>query len=132
MSLQKRRSLDFATPKDELVKRSGYQPDPVAAIKEAKALLDAAGQGHGMRTLDFMVRDLNHHKLFGAAIQEMLRGVNIQTNIRTVVESVWFGDVWRNNGGLKSRWLCIVWSHDNNIAAGRGTADWSEGSVWTP
>jgi ABC-type transport system substrate-binding protein len=45
-----------------------------------------------MRTLDFMVRDLNHHKLFGAAIQEMLRGVNIQTNIRTVVESVWFGD----------------------------------------
>jgi ABC-type transport system substrate-binding protein len=83
---------EFATPKDELVKRSGYQDDPAAAIKEAKALLDAAGQGNGMRTLDFMVRDLNHHKLFGAAIQEMLRGVNIQTNIRTVVESVWFGD----------------------------------------
>ena len=68
--------------------------------KEAKALLAAAGQGSGTRTLDFMVRDLNHHKPFGAAIQEMLRTVNIQTNIRTVVESVWFGDAAAGNYDL--------------------------------
>jgi len=83
---------EFATPMDQLGKRLGYQEDPAAAIKEAKALLAAAGQSN-MRPLDVMVRDLNHHKLFGAAIQEILRAVNIQCNLRTAVESVWFGDV---------------------------------------
>ena len=34
---------DFATPKAELVKRIGYQDDPAAAEKEAKALMAAAG-----------------------------------------------------------------------------------------
>ena len=56
---------EFATPKDQLAERLGYQDDSAAAIKEAKSLLAAAGQGSGMRPLDFMVRDLNHHKLFG-------------------------------------------------------------------
>ena len=91
---------EFATPKDQLAKRIGYQDDSAAAIKEAKSLLAAAGQGNGMRQLDFMVRDLNHHKLFGVAIQEMLRAVNIQCNLRTVVESVWFGDAAAGNYDL--------------------------------
>lgn len=91
---------EFATPKDQLVKRLGYQDDPAPAIKEAKALLAAAGQGSGMRPLDIMVRDLNHHKLFGVAIQEILRAVNIQANLRTAVESVWFGDVASGNYDL--------------------------------
>ncbi len=91
---------EFATPKDQLSKRLGYQDNPAAAIKEAKALLAAAGYTSGMRTLDFMVRDLNHHKLFGIALQEMLRAVNIQTTLRTVVESVWFGDVAAGNFDL--------------------------------
>ncbi len=91
---------EFATPKDQLVKRLGYQDDPAAAIKEAKALLAAAGQGSGLRPLDIMVRDLNHHKLFGVAIQEILRAVNIQANLRTAVESVWFGDVASGNYDL--------------------------------
>src|SRR5271166_5805041 len=90
---------EFATPMDQLTKRIGYQDDPAAAIKEARSLLAAAGQGN-MRTLDFMVRDLNHHKLFGVAIQEMLRAVNIQCNLRTVVESVWFGDAAAGNYDL--------------------------------
>ena len=34
---------DFATPKEMLFKRVGYQDDPAAAIKEAKQLLEAAG-----------------------------------------------------------------------------------------
>ncbi len=90
---------EFATPKDQLVKRLGYQDDPAAATKEAKALLAAAGQSN-MRPLDFMVRDLNHHKLFGQAIEAMLREVGIQTNLRTVVESVWFGDALAGNYDL--------------------------------
>jgi peptide/nickel transport system substrate-binding protein len=89
----------FATAPDQLVKRAGYQEDPAAAITEAKALLAAAGQAT-MRPLDFVVRDLNHHKLFGLAIQEMLRAVNIQCSLRTVVESVWFGDVATGNYDL--------------------------------
>jgi ABC-type transport system substrate-binding protein len=89
----------FATPKDELVKRLGYQDDPAAATKEAKSLLAAAGQSN-MRPLDFMVRDLNHHKLFGQAIGAMLQEAGIQTNLRTVVESVWFGDATAGNYDL--------------------------------
>ena len=88
---------EFATPKDQLVKRLGYQDDAAAAIKEAKALLAAAG---GMRPLDLMVRDLNHHKLFGQAIQALLKEVGIQCNIRTVVESSWFGDAASGNYDL--------------------------------
>ena len=91
---------EFATPKDQLVKRLGYQDDPAAAIKEAKSLMAAAGQGSGMRPLDFMVRDLNHHKLFGQAIQAILQEVNIQCNVRTVLESAWFGDVATGNYDL--------------------------------
>ena len=53
-----------------------------------------------MRPLDFMVRDLNHHKLFAVAIQEMLRAVGIQCNLRTAVESVWFGDAATGNFDL--------------------------------
>jgi peptide/nickel transport system substrate-binding protein len=91
---------EFATPMDQIAKRPGYQDDPAVAIKEAKSLLAAAGQGGGMRKLDFMVRDLNHHKLFGQAIQAMLREVNIQCDLRTVVESVWFGDATAGNYDL--------------------------------
>jgi peptide/nickel transport system substrate-binding protein len=91
---------EFATPTDQLTKRPGYQEDSAVAIKEAKFLLAAAGQGGSMRTLDFMVRDLNHHKLFGQAIQAMLREVNIQCDLRTVVESVWFGDAAAGNYDL--------------------------------
>jgi ABC-type transport system substrate-binding protein len=91
---------EFATPKNQLANRPGYQHDSAAAIKEAKALLAGAGQGGNMRTLDFMVRDLNHHKLFGQAMQAMLREVNIQCDLRTVVESVWFGDATAGNYDL--------------------------------
>jgi ABC-type transport system substrate-binding protein len=91
---------EFATPKEEMAKRLGYQADSAAAIREAKSLLAAAGVGSAMRPLDFMVRDLNHHKLFGQAIQAMLKEVNVQTNIRTVVESTWFGDVANGNYDL--------------------------------
>jgi ABC-type transport system substrate-binding protein len=90
---------EFATPKDQLANRLGYQDDSGAATKEAKSLLAAAGQSN-MRPLDFMVRDLNHHKLFGQAIQTMLREAGIQSNLRTVVESVWFGDATAGNYDL--------------------------------
>jgi len=90
---------EFATPTDQLVKRLGYQADPGAAIKEAKSLLAAAGQSN-MRPLDFMVRDLNHHKLFAQAIEAMLKEMGIQSNLRTVVESVWFGDAAAGNYDL--------------------------------
>jgi len=90
---------EFATPQDQLAKRLGYQDDPGPAIKEAKSLLATAGQSN-MRPLDFMVRDLNHHKLFGQAIEAMLREVGIQSNLRTVVESVWFGDATAGNYDL--------------------------------
>jgi ABC-type transport system substrate-binding protein len=92
---------EFATPPDELAKRLGYQLDPAASIKEARALMTAAGQGGGIKGLDYLVRDLAHHKLWAQAIQAMLQQtLNVETNLRTVVESVWFDDVKNGNYDL--------------------------------
>jgi peptide/nickel transport system substrate-binding protein len=92
---------EFATPKDELAKRVGYQADPTAAIKEAKALLAAAGHGNGIKGLDFLVREVASFKLWAQAIQAMLQqALNIETKLRTVVESVWFDDVKTGNFDL--------------------------------
>ena len=77
---------DVATPTDELSKRLGYQPDTTASIKEAKALLEAAGHGDGFKGLDFVVRDVATFKLWSQAIQAMLaQALNIECELRTVV-----------------------------------------------
>ena len=84
---------EFATPKEEFEKRLGHQADPTAAIKEAKGLMAAAGYANGINGLDYMVRDIAIFKLWSQAIQAMLRdALNVQCNLRTVVESVWFED----------------------------------------
>ena len=84
---------EFATPTEELFKRVGYQTDSTAATKEAKALLAAAGHPSGIQGLDFLVRDVPTFKLWAQAIQAMLQEtLNVQCNLRTVVESVWFDD----------------------------------------
>ena len=64
---------EFATPKDHLLKRLGYQPDPTAAIKEAKALMAAAGYANGAKGLDYLVRDVASFKLMAQAVQAMLK-----------------------------------------------------------
>jgi peptide/nickel transport system substrate-binding protein len=84
---------EFATPPAELSKRVGYQEDSAAALKEARALLAAAGHGDGIKGLDFLVRDVPSFKLWAQAIQAMLgEGLKVECNLRTVVESVWFDD----------------------------------------
>jgi peptide/nickel transport system substrate-binding protein len=85
---------EFATPKEELFKRVGYQSDTGPALKEAKALLVAAGYKDGLpEPLDFLVRDVASFKLWAQAVQAMLQeGLNVKCNLRTVVESVWFDD----------------------------------------
>jgi ABC-type transport system substrate-binding protein len=84
----------FATPLPELEKRLGYQKDPTASIKEAQALMKAAGYEKGIQGLDYLVREVASFKLWSQAIQAMLQQtLNVQSNIRTAVESVWFDDV---------------------------------------
>src|SRR5258705_11613616 len=46
---------DFATPLPELSKRLGYQADPTASVKEAQALMQAAGHEKGISGLDYLV-----------------------------------------------------------------------------
>jgi ABC-type transport system substrate-binding protein len=85
---------EFATPPAELAKRVGYQEDSTAALKEARALLAAAGHADGIKGLDFLVRDVASFKLWAQAIQAMLQeGLKVECNLRTAVESVWFDDV---------------------------------------
>ena len=92
---------EFATPKEELSKRLGYQPDPAAAVKEARALMAAAGNSDGIKGLDYMVREIASFKLWSQAIQAMLKeSLNIECNLRTVVDSVWFDDAKNGNFDL--------------------------------
>jgi len=86
---------EWATPKEELFKRIGYQSDTTAAVAEAKKLMAEAGYKDGLKEpLDFLVRDVPSFKLWAQAIQAMLQeALGIQCNLRTVVESVWFDDV---------------------------------------
>jgi peptide/nickel transport system substrate-binding protein len=92
---------EFATPKEELGKRLGYQADPAAAVKEARALMAAAGRSNGIKGLDYMVREIATFKLWSQAIQAMLREtLNIECNLRTVVDSVWFDDAKSGNFDL--------------------------------
>jgi peptide/nickel transport system substrate-binding protein len=92
---------EFATPPEELSKRVGYQTDTTAALKEAHALMAAAGHADGVKGLDFLVRDVASFKLWAQAIQAMLQeGLNVQCNLRTVVESVWFDDTANGNFDL--------------------------------
>jgi ABC-type transport system substrate-binding protein len=92
---------DFATPREELSGRLGYQDDPAAAIREARGLMAAAGHGPGIRGLDFVIRDVATFKLWAQAIQAMMQQtLNIECRLRTVVESVWFDDVRSGNFDL--------------------------------
>jgi len=89
---------EFATPLDQLVKRPGYQDDSTAALKEAKALMAAAGYKPGGQPLDYLVRDVPTFKLWAQAVQAMLQqGLGIECKLRTVVESVWFDDIKAGN-----------------------------------
>jgi ABC-type transport system substrate-binding protein len=89
---------EFATPLNQLEKVPGYQADPTAGIKEAKALMAAAGHADGIKGLDFLVRDVATFKLWAQAIQAMLQqSLNIECKLRTVVESVWFDDIKSGN-----------------------------------
>jgi len=92
---------EFATPKEELGKQLGYQPDPAAAVMEARALMAAAGHGNGIKGLDYMVREIATFKLWSQAIQAMLsETLNIECNLRIVVDSVWFDDAKSGNFDL--------------------------------
>src|SRR5882762_11070676 len=84
---------EWATPLDELKKRPGYQADTTAAVKEAKALMTAAGYPNGIKGLDYLVRDVASFKLWAQAVQAMLQqAIGVECTLRTVVESVWFDD----------------------------------------
>src|SRR5262249_22836997 len=76
----------------------GYQSERTGSIKEAKALMAAAGHGNGAQGLDFLVRDVATFKLWAQAIQAMLQqALGMECKLRTVVESVWFDDIKSGN-----------------------------------
>src|SRR5439155_20117482 len=73
----------------------GYTPDSTAAINKAKQLLTAAGYAKCLKGVDVMVRDALSFKTWAPAVQEMLRAIGIETTLRTVQPSVWFGEAQR-------------------------------------
>jgi ABC-type transport system substrate-binding protein len=92
---------EFATPREELSRRLGYQADTAAALKEARALMAAAGHTDGLKGLDFLVREAGNNMNWAQAIQAMLQeGLNVQCNLRSVSVSVWFEDCLSGNFDL--------------------------------
>jgi peptide/nickel transport system substrate-binding protein len=92
---------EWATPKEEMSKRLGYQTDPTAAIKEARALMAAAGYANGFKTLDYMVRDIASWRLWSQGVQAALQQtLNVECKLRTVVDSIWFEDAASGNYDL--------------------------------
>jgi ABC-type transport system substrate-binding protein len=92
---------ELSTPREELVKRLGYQKDPKAAVQEAKKLMAEAGHKDGLKNLNFLVRDVATFKLWAVAIQAMLKeNLNIETNLRTVQVSQWFEEAAAGNFDL--------------------------------
>jgi peptide/nickel transport system substrate-binding protein len=92
---------DFGAPPEEMAKRLGYQKDPKAAIQEARRLMQEAGQGGGLRNVDFLVRDTAAVKLWAVAIQAMLKeAINVETRLRTVQISQWFEEIQAGNFDL--------------------------------
>jgi peptide/nickel transport system substrate-binding protein len=92
---------EWATAPEEMSKRLGYQTDQRASVQEARRLLADAGYGKGIKGLDFMVRELAHHKLWSVAIQAMLKEtLNIECNLRAVQTSVWFDEAQAGNYDL--------------------------------
>jgi peptide/nickel transport system substrate-binding protein len=84
---------EWASPKEEMSKRLGYQTDPKASVQEAKKLMAAAGYGGGIKDLDFLVRDIATFKLWAVAIQAMLKEtLNVDCKLRTVQTSAWFDE----------------------------------------
>ena len=92
---------EFATPPEDLSRRPGYQRDPKAAVQEARRLMAEAGYPKGLKGLDFMVRELAHHKMWSLAIQAMLKEtLDIEMTLRTVQTSVWFDEAQAGNFDL--------------------------------
>ena len=91
---------EFATPKDQLAKRIGYQEDSAAAIKEAKSLLAAAGQGSGCGHWISWCGTSTITSCSASPSRRCCGQAGIQCNLRTVVESVWFGDAAAGNYDL--------------------------------
>lgn len=92
---------EYATPPAELAKRLGYQKDTRAAVQEARRFIADAGHGAGLRNLDFLIRDAATFKLWGVAIQAMLKeALNIECNLRTVQISQWYEELAAGNFDL--------------------------------
>jgi len=45
-----------------MAERLGYQADAKAAIQEARRLLTEAGHPNGLKNVEFVIRELPHHK----------------------------------------------------------------------
>jgi peptide/nickel transport system substrate-binding protein len=92
---------EMSTPRADLEKKLGYQKDIKPAVQEARRLMKEAGYGNGLKSLDFVVRDIATFKLWAVAIQAMLKEhINVESNLRVVQTSVWFDEAQAGNFDL--------------------------------
>ena len=76
---------DFATPKDQLVKRLGYQENSAAAIKEAKALQTRETPSQRAERLD---RETKEQRERDAILEDAFRAYDAVIERRDIVDGV--------------------------------------------
>lgn len=93
------RSNQFETPQEEIATLPGYRPEKDEDIAEAQSILAEAGFADGIPDVDFLCASVpGHSELLGPAIQDqLLRSLNISTNIRTQERTLLSEDMQTGN-----------------------------------
>jgi peptide/nickel transport system substrate-binding protein len=76
---------------EKVKEQPGWRSPTAEDIAEAKRLMKEAGYEHGIKGLDFVVRDIPFQIAWAPIVQDILkRELKIESNIRQVASGVWY------------------------------------------
>jgi peptide/nickel transport system substrate-binding protein len=79
----------------------GWRSPTAEDLAEARRLMQEAGYEHGIKGVDFLIRDISFYLSWGPIVQDMLkRELKIESTIRVVASGVWWEEAKRGNFDL--------------------------------
>jgi peptide/nickel transport system substrate-binding protein len=83
---------------EQVKEQPGWRSPTAEHRAEARRLMKEAGYEHGIKGLDFLIRDISFYVSWGPMVQDMLkRELKIDSNIRVVASGVWWEEAKRGN-----------------------------------